>query len=116
MKFGQLHPCKECPWRLAAAAGWLGGITPEFYTDAVTANEVPACHLKDFGPGDKKTAFCVGSLAVMANACIAPHQSEGGEAARKVIGKRADCFKHPRDFYKHHAKKDYVHPLFRSSQ
>lgn len=79
--------CAECPWRKESPAGWLGGWSPEFYTDAVQNNEVPACHLSDFGPDDDRTSM--------------------------RVGKRDDTFQHPALFYRHHAGQEYVHPLMR---
>jgi hypothetical protein len=107
-------PCNERPWRLAAAAGWLGGYTPEFYTDAVQANEVPACHLRDQGPDNDDTAMCIGALSVMANGCVSAWRTEGGEEARQVIGRREDTFPHPVKFFEHHTGgKPWVSPLLR---
>lgn len=83
------------------------------YADAVAENEVPACHLKDFGPDSDKTAMCAGALAVAANACILPHKTEGGCRARSAVGTREECFQHPRDFYEHHTGKPWVPRLFR---
>lgn len=109
------QPCAECPWRKKAAKGWLGGHTAESYADAVQANEVPACHLRDFGPDDDRTAFCAGSLAVMSNQCVSAWRSDGGDEAKKGVGKRPDCFAHVREFYKHHTEQEYIHPLMRKS-
>lgn len=113
MKLKHNEPCPECPWRKIAPAGWLGGHTAEFYTDAVQFNEVPACHLQDCGPDSNRTAMCAGALAVMANSCTLPHKTKGGDKARNVVGKREDCFSFPRDFYKHHTDQPYVHPMMR---
>jgi hypothetical protein len=109
-------PCAECPWRLSAPAGWLGGTTDEFYADAVAANEVPACHLRDKGPDDPETAMCVGALSVMANGCISAWKTEGGEEAKQIIGRRDDTFAHPMKFYEHHTSKPWVHPLLRTKE
>lgn len=106
-------PCADCPWRKAAPQGWLGGFEPEQYADPVAGNEVPACHNSDFGPEDDRTAFCVGALATMSNACISPWKSPGATEAKKEIGKRDDCFQHPALFYQHHAGRPWVHPLLR---
>lgn len=115
----QLHhktPCNECPWRNASAPGWLGGHTPEYYADAVqVGNEAHACHLRDYGPDDDDTAFCVGALATMANQCLIPHRSENATEARTIIGRRDDCFGHVALFYQHHAGHPYTHPLMRSN-
>lgn len=116
MKLKHKTPCHECPWRKAAPAGYLGGFPAEYYADAVAANEIPACHLKDFGPDDPRTAMCAGSLATAANACILPDRTVGGVEARDKVGKREDCFPHPRAFYKHHTREDYVHPLLRKQR
>ncbi|MEQ6332966.1 hypothetical protein [Sphingobium sp. MK2] len=76
-------------------------------------NEAPACHLRDSGPDDDDTAFCVGALGTMANQCILPDRSPGAPEARREIGRRDDCFGHVALFYKHHAGQDYVHPFAR---
>jgi len=115
MKLHHTTPCNECPWRKEAPAGWLGGFTAEFYTDAVMNNEVPACHCRDHGPEDDNTAFCAGALSVMANGCVSAWNALGeGEQARQTVGRRDDTFGHPVLFYQYHAGTPYVHPLIRS--
>lgn len=114
----QLHhktPCAECPWRIDSPAGWLGGFTPEFYTDAVMNNEVPACHLRDYGPDDDDTAMCAGALSTMKHGCQSAWMTEGGDEAKAIVGARDDTFKHPYQFFEHHAGEPYVHPLMRRS-
>jgi hypothetical protein len=106
--------CSECPWRKSAPAGWLGGHSPEFYADAVQANEVPACHLRDHGPDSDETAMCAGALSVMSNAASSAWKTPGGDEARKLVGKREDTFRHPAEFYAHHAGRPWVHPLLRT--
>lgn len=113
MKLKHKTPCRECPWRLSAPPGWLGGHEPHYYADAVVSNEIPACHLQDHGPDNPETAFCVGALACAANACIMPYGQDGAAEARKCIGKRADVFPHPAHFFQFHAGVPYVHPLLR---
>lgn len=113
MKLRHTTRCSECPWRTDAPAGWLGGWSPEFYADAVQNNEVPVCHLSDFGPDDDRTSMCAGALSVMANAAISAWKTEGGEEAKQRVGKRDDTFQHPALFYRHHAGQEYVHPLMR---
>lgn len=115
MKLHHKQPCAECPWRKASPPSWLGGHAPEFYADAVQNSETPACHLRDHGPDDDDTAYCIGALVTMANQCILP-QSPDAIGARQIVGKRDDCFAHVALFYKHHADgADYVHPLLRRS-
>lgn len=115
MKLHHKTPCSECPWRTTAPAGWLGGYTPEYYTDAIMNNEVSACHNRDFGPDSDETAFCAGALATMANGCVSAYNAVGdGEAARQIVGRRDDTFGHPTLFFQHHAGEPYTHPLNRS--
>ena len=106
-------PCNDCPWRLKAAKGWLGGLDPYFYPDALAKNEAPMCHNKDHGPDDDRSAFCVGALAVSVSSCVTLHKSEGADEARKVIGKRDDVFSHYSKFYEYHTDEDYIPPIMR---
>jgi hypothetical protein len=106
-------PCAECPWRTVCTPGWLGGFTAEQYADPVQENEVPACHLRDHGPENDNTAFCVGALSVMANSCISAWKSPGGDAAKQIIGRRDDTFRHPALFYEHHTGKPYTIRILR---
>jgi hypothetical protein len=114
MKLHHKVPCSECPWRKIAPAGWLGGYTAEQYADPVADNEVPACHLRDHGPDNGETAFCVGSLSTMANSCTSAWKSPGGDEAKKIVGRRDDTFAHPALFYEHHTGKPYVRSFLRA--
>lgn len=116
MKLRHKDPCAECPWRKNAPAGYLGGHAAEYYADAVSANEIPPCHLQDKGPDNPKSSFCVGALSVAANSCISPHNTDGAVEAKTVIGKRDDTFKWVRDFFKHHTGRDYMPFLLRKMQ
>lgn len=108
-------PCRECPWRKIAPAGWLGGHPPETYADAVANGEVPACHLQDLGPNNDRTAMCVGALATAANQCQSVYKTVGGDEARKIIGRREDCFAHVREFYTYHSGNVYIPYLVRKT-
>lgn len=116
MKLKHRQPCVECPWRKASAAGWLGGYSPEWYADALSHGEIPACHLNDHGPESDKTAFCAGAAATMANACQQPYKQKGAREAVDGVGKREDCFSHQALFYQHHAGEAYVHPIMRQTK
>lgn len=117
MRLHHKTPCKACPWRRAAVAGWLGGYPAEYYADAVIAGEVTACHNRDRGPESPDTAFCAGALATMANACALPTErwpgQAGAAAARQEVGRSPDVFTHPAEFYQHHTGEPYAHPLTR---
>ena len=106
-------PCAECPWRKIAPAGYLGGYTAEEYADPVAENEVPACHLRDRGPDSNDTAFCVGALSTMSNACISAWKSPGADDAKKVVGRRDDTFAHPALFFEHHTGQVYIRRILR---
>jgi hypothetical protein len=108
VKLRHRKPCRECPWRKIAKEGWLGGQSAEMYADAVSGNEVPACHLRDFGPESPRSAMCAGALAVMSNSATSAWKTEGGDAARKQVGQRQDCFSRAAEFYKHHTGETYV--------
>ena len=119
MELKHKTPCKECPWRTEAPAGWLGGHPAEYYADAVGAGEVPACHLKDHGPESPDTAFCAGALICMANQAMAPKgyhpgQESAGEARFKV-SKSTDVFWHHSHFYLHHTGDQWVPPYLRKA-
>jgi hypothetical protein len=96
-------PCKECPWRKASVAGYLGGHSPEWYADVVQENQVPSCHLNDFGPQRPETRFCVGALHTAANACIQVREPPHAAEAKATVGRNPDCFSHPAEFYAHHS-------------
>ncbi|AMO44239.1 hypothetical protein DSS3P8_181 [Roseobacter phage DSS3P8] len=107
------EPCPECPWRKTSAEGWLGGHPTSYYSDAVACGEIPACHCKDHGSNDPRTAFCAGATATMANMCMLPHKQPGAAEAVREVGKRADVFAHAALFHQHHEGEPWVHPLMR---
>lgn len=94
-------PCNECPWRKDSVQGYLGGYDPQWYADVVQDNQVPSCHLRDHGPENPETAYCVGALHTAANGCIMPSDAREREA-RNQVGANPDCFGHPSLFYAYH--------------
>jgi hypothetical protein len=86
------------------------------YADAVDNNEVPACHKQDHGPESDKTAMCAGALSTMANQCKSANNTEGGEDARREVGRNDDCFQHVALFYQYHTGQQYVPFLLRQMQ
>ena len=117
MKLHHKTPCADCPWRTDSLQGYLGGHSPEFYTDAVMNNEAPACHNRDHGPESDDTAFCAGALSTMANGCVSAWNATGeGEEARKEVGRRDDTFSHPAKFYEYHKGETWVHPFARRQE
>lgn len=75
-------PCRECPFRKKAAAGWLGAATPEsFIHEIVVAENALPCHLTlDYTDPDWKKKWeagetgqtCAGALIMAANMCKRP--------------------------------------------
>jgi hypothetical protein len=121
MKLHHDTPCAECPWRKEAPAGWLGGHPPEYYADAVRDGEVPACHLRDFGPEDDRTAFCAGALACMKNGAVLPAErwpgQKGARAARQKVRNVEGAFMTYAHFYAHHTGgKRYEAPWLRKAE
>jgi len=111
MKLKHIEPCKECPWRKCAPAGWLGGNDPYTYADMVQFNTASNCHMHPKG----EPVFCAGSLAVLNNSCTAARYPEGAEEAAEAVGTREDCFQWVKDFYEHHSGgKPYVHAMSRA--
>lgn len=113
MELKHKKACAECPWRKESLKGYLGGHSAEFYTDVVAMNEIPACHLKDYGPNSRKTAMCAGALSVAKKSCIIPHKTQGATEARNEIPHNDETFGHYTQFYKYHADKDYVPYIIR---
>ena len=60
--------------------------------------------------------MCAGALAVAANSCTLPHRTTGGPEARQEIGRRADCFRNPGEFYEHHTGEKYTPYILRMMQ
>jgi len=113
-------PCTECPWRKKALKGWLGGHRATFYADAVAAGEAPACHQKDYGPEDDRTAFCAGALICMKNQAMLPvARWPGQETVVEVmasIQRDPTVFRHHADFYHWHTDKQWIPPILRQTE
>lgn len=106
-------PCPDCPWRTDSTQGYLGEIDPNYYSDAVAEGEIPACHCKDYGSGDRRTAFCAGAAATMANMCMIPHKQAGAAKAVKAVGKNPEVFTHAALFHKYHTGETWVPRIMR---
>jgi hypothetical protein len=117
MKEHHLHPCKECPWRCDSPQGYLGGWTPEQYADAVNEGVIPACHMKDYGPLDPRTAFCAGAASALAYSATSPRETEAGQAGARdfvaKVGPHKYTFSNAGRFYKYHAGKACTPRLMR---
>lgn len=116
MKLRHKSPCAECPWKTDSLKGYLGGQSAMMYADAVAENEIPACHLSDFGPDDKRSSMCAGALSTAANACIQPHKTKGAIQAVKEVGPSDKCFQHPAFFYKYHTGEQWKMRILREQE
>jgi len=83
--------CKDCPWRVNSAKGWLGGQEPELFTGLVEMGEKLPCHatmkgdlsLEDLKT-DTKTRHCYGALTTMKNSCKLSSNPKIAEQVKKV--------------------------------
>lgn len=75
------EPCKRCPFRLIALAGWLGDSSPEGFIECIQREDPLPCHSSiDYRRADWKEKWlagklgktCSGSLALMENMCKRP--------------------------------------------
>lgn len=76
-------------------------------------NEIPACHLKDHGPNDSRSAMCAGALSVAKKSCIVPHKTHGAQEARNAIPHHENTFSHYSKFYEYHTGEKYVPYIIR---
>lgn len=90
-------PCRECPWRRASCAGWLGGNTVEQYAAPVRAGVLVPCHLNGH------RAYCAGSAIAMRNSCTLPRDPVMAAEIRKVE-RSEDVFRFPSEFEIHHSR------------
>jgi hypothetical protein len=71
-------PCHECPFRRAAPAGWLGGLTPDEFVLLADQEQRMPCHLHmgkfDASYSDPGTTApqCAGRAIYWANQCKTP--------------------------------------------
>jgi hypothetical protein len=103
-------PCKECPFRKVAPAGYLGGHPLEPYRQPPSVGMPTSCHMTDKGADSEQTSFCAGSLAVINNDPDVQPLDDYAAAAAK-IGPREDCFATVADFAEHH-KDTFIVPAW----
>ncbi len=93
-------PCKECPWRLASAGGWLGGHPSDYYTDSIRADNPISCHMT-LEEG-RREALCAGSLVHYRNKLQKPRRLDLNAAVESVEPSPL-VFRLTQDFTTHHA-------------
>jgi len=82
--------CRECPWRRAAAPGWLGGHAADDFAAAARGDHPIVCHLK-------QSEQCFGAAKVRRNICKMPRH-----AASLPEGDRENFFASLQEFTDHH--------------
>lgn len=108
MKVGCKTPCRDCPWRRNAPAGWLGGFPAVEFVAMVQTDVELACHLTVGGSGEP--SLCAGALISYRNQCKSPRTPDLGAAVQQVEPS-PDVFAFPREFLDHH---ESGHLSFRS--
>lgn len=105
MNHGVKKPCRECPFRKEALAGWLGSSTPEQFLATTMADHAMPCHLTvDYGDRNwkaqlesGKASHCAGALDFFANIC------KMSRDRNRPRGQRNDAvFASPQAFLAHH--------------
>jgi hypothetical protein len=99
-------PCKECPFRRVAPAGWLGGYTPSGFLWVAQGEQRMPCHLRmkkldgvDYAhPGNAPQ--CAGRAIFWANQIKRPRVPEDGILE---LPKNTELvFEWPAEFLSHH--------------
>lgn len=100
-------PCKECPWRIESAAGWLGPLSVDEWIMLAHSDEPIACHLtisetdeNGVGSWDQdKIKQCRGAANYRRNVGKSPRNPNA------LVGEQDDsCFASPMAFKDHHER------------
>jgi hypothetical protein len=103
-------PCKECPFRRASAAGWLGSATPEEFIASTLAEYDMPCHLaidyeaKDWPDQVEAGPRCAGSLIFLKNVCHLPRRPALRKATEAVEADRGAVFANRQEFLDYHKR------------
>lgn len=89
-------PCSDCPWRRDSIKGWLGGMTPEEWLDAIhgMGDTFIDCHTIN-GPQ------CAGAAIYRANISKLPRNP----MILQLPKDKESVFSTPMEFLKHHKEK-----------
>lgn len=94
------RPCRECPFRRVAAAGWLGGGTAEsWHSDLVFGDTAFVCHMAE---ARGKRHFCAGSMIHFKNQFKCPRNPEFAAALDQFEKDTESVFQWPHEFKAHH--------------
>lgn len=96
--------CRECPWRRASAAGWLGPYTAEEWAALVVSDEAIACHFTITKDGEWAGARqCAGAAQMRRNIAKMPRDRTVAVAAEVDT---QTVFATPREFVTYHRREN----------
>jgi hypothetical protein len=94
-------PCRECPFRRASAAGWLGGgSATDWYSDIRFGDTAFNCHM---AAKKEKNHYCAGSMIHYANQLKTPRDPQFAADAEQFKPDKVNVFQWAHEFYEHHA-------------
>lgn len=92
------RPCRQCPWRLGSAPGYLGPHDARTWVEMVHSDVPIACHMTIKTSGSWEGAKqCAGAASYRANAEKRPRDPLVAWGP-----KRDDVFSRPHEFVRHH--------------
>ena len=115
------RPCKDCPWRRAAAPGWLGSGNPDYFISSALADGfggpdhpegdyAERCHLtvdysdRDWREKPEQHEVCVGALIFYRNVdqFKLPRDHNRSRLICSVEPDHETVFSSPEEFIEHH--------------
>ena len=112
MKRQHKRPCRECPWKVQSARGWLGGSTPLEFLQTSEAEQRMPCHMHvDYERADweaqaAQAPQCAGRAIHFANRCKLPRDP----ALLRLPADRDGVITQAQDFIDHHTLGDEPAP------
>jgi hypothetical protein len=115
MKHDREDPCRQCPFRTKAAAGWLGSYTPDTILQHIFDETPFPCHItvdyesddwrETIFAADTKVQACSGFLIMMRKFAKLPRDYETGQHAMRLNKDHPAVFRLWADFVEHHHRK-----------
>lgn len=102
------QPCSQCPWRRAAAPGWLGADSPEGFLSTTLGEAEMPCHATiDYDDPNWKARLaeaplCAGALIFLKNTAKSPRNPHLAAAVDAVQEDHDTVFTHGGEFLEHH--------------
>lgn len=101
-------PCRECPWKICSAPGWLGAMSPGEFVELSDSGQRMPCHMyvdyeqpeEDWRADAEEAPECAGRAIFQANRCQLP------KGTLKLPPNRELVFTRPHEFVAHHLRVD----------